>query len=372
MTRIAVLGANGQVGSEVSLLLSRQPGVEVVPISRTRTGSAFLRSRGLRCRHGRAADPADAARLLSDCDTVLHFARPAGRPGEMKAANEALLANATSCSAPGARIVYFSSLCAYRTFRPVTRPALPTAYGWEKRTVERLARRQGERSGKGIWILRLGHVAGHLQDISLELRRLVREGPVIIPSGGLHASGVVYTATIVDAVLSIASGRAPAGTYDLFCSPPWTWRDVLEHEARVCGVPLHLAAPVPDIRMDQGRPGLAARIGSLARGLVSQALATSQAREAGMILLGSMSAATNLRHQSDHFRRRAGAEIGSLLRRDCSADAFLFAAAGSPSLGGLRPTAQLLADPGFDLTLRGGITPFPADLPPAETPGRSS
>jgi len=350
MTRIGVLGANGQVGAEVCLLLAAQPGIEVVPISRNPTGSAFLRSRGLRCRHGRAADAGDAPGLLGDCDVILNFARPAvGRPGDMRAANKALASNMAAFSARGARLVYFSSLCAHRRFRPMTEPAMLTAYGWEKRSVEKIVRREAERRGKEAWNLRLGHVAGDLQGISAELRRLIRRGPVIVPWAGEYPSNVVYTATIVEAVLAIAAGRETPGTYDLICTPEWTWRMVLEHEAASAGAPLQIEAPVPPMARD-GRDGRSPGAWiARARALASGAVASPRAREIGLIVLNFLSAESNLRAQSAHFQRRARAEIGQLSQRLPSTGAFLFAQAGSRYLRSLRPTDVLLSDPTFRL-----------------------
>lgn len=364
MTRIGVLGANGQVGAEVCLLLRAQAGIEVVPISRNPTGSAYLRSRGVKCRHGRASDAAEARGLLSDCNLILNFARPAvGRPADTRAANKALVANMAACSAPGARLVYFSSLCAYREFRPMTQPAALTSYGWEKRLVEKLVRREASRRGKEAWNLRIGIVAGELQGISAELRGLIRSGPVIIPWGGEYPSNVVYTATIVDAILAIAAGRETAGSYDLVCPPEWTWRLALEHEAACIGVDLRIAAPVPELRRggDVEQGGWAARV----RALVSRLLATERSRELGLIALNYLSTETNLRAQSAHFQRRARAEIDRLSQRPTSAEAFLFAQAGSRYLRSLRPTSELLADPAFRLTEPGAESNFASVMPAA-------
>jgi nucleoside-diphosphate-sugar epimerase len=365
MTRIGVLGANGQVGAEVCLLLGLQDGIDVIPISRNRTGSAFLRSRGLRCRHGLATDVGEAPGLFADCDVIVNFARPAaGRPGEMRAKNQALVSNAARFSAPEARLVYFSSLSVYREFRPVTEPAAVTSYGWEKRTVERLVRREAARFGKEAWVLRIGHVAGELQAISAELRRLIRSGPVVVPWGGSHPSNVVYTATIVDAILSIAAGNERAGTYDLVCSPGWSWRGVLEHEAASCGAKLQIDEPVPAIPRS-GRGGRSPAEWALgARGWLSRSLASPRVREIGLIALNFLPAQTSLRAQSAHFQRRARAEIDRLAFRPPSAEAFLFAPAGSRYLRSLRPTAVLRSDPSFRLASVAAGSAFVPDRPP--------
>lgn len=365
MTRVAVLGANGQVGAEVCLLLSGQPDVDVVPISRNKTGSAYLRSRGIRCRHGRVTDAVDAALLLGDCDLVLNFARPVSRPNDMRAANRALAANMAAFSAPGARLVYFSSLSAHREFRPMTQPASVTAYGWEKRSVEKIVRREASRNGKDHWILRLGHVAGELQAISGELRRLIRSGEVVVPWSGDYPSNVVHTVTIVDAVLAIAAGRERAGTYDLVCSPAWNWRAVLEREAAQSGATLRLEDPDPQPAGAPAGGRFRRRWIARARAFATGLLATPRSRELGLIALNYLSAEANLRAQSAHFRRRAGADIARLAQRAPSAEAFQFAPAGSRYLRSLRATADLLADPSLRLPPTEAPRSFAADLPPA-------
>jgi len=366
MTRIGVIGANGQVGAEVSLMLAAQTGVEVVPISRNRTGSAFLRSQGLPCRHGRVTDPDEARGLLADCDLILNFARPAfGRSAEMRAANRALVAHCARYSPPHARVVYFSSLCAYREFRPMDQPASITAYGWEKRSIERIVRREASRYGKESWILRLGHVAGELQSITAEIRRLLRCGPVVVPSAGAHASNVVYTATIVDAALAIAAGSETPGTYDMVCSPPWTWREVLERESAVIGVKLRMDEPLPTFAPDVKPFPVSVDWKAPLRTVASRVLASPRARELGLIALNFLSAESNLRAQSAHFQRRAKSEIDRMLFRPPSTEAFTFAEAGSRYLRSLRPTADLVSDPAFRVAERRVDRVFAPDLSPA-------
>src|SRR5206468_9002391 len=140
--------------------------VDVVPICRNPTGSAFLRFHGVRCRHGLPADPDQAPRLLGDCDVVLNFARSVARPREALDTNRRLIENSARFSAPGSRILYFSSLEVYRSFKPASAPIWRTAYGVEKLRCEWLGRRAAARHGKDLYVLRLGHVCGELQGIT--------------------------------------------------------------------------------------------------------------------------------------------------------------------------------------------------------------
>ena len=65
MKRIAIVGANGQVGTEVCLRLREVQGIEAVPVVRNPSGSAFLRLNGMTCRHGRIADTKEARELIA-------------------------------------------------------------------------------------------------------------------------------------------------------------------------------------------------------------------------------------------------------------------------------------------------------------------
>jgi hypothetical protein len=301
---------------------------------------------------------------MSDCDMILNFARPTpGRPVDARAANEALIANMARCSAPGARLVYFSSMSAYREFRPMNEPAVITSYAWEKRGIEKVMRREASRNGKPAWNLRIAQVMGELQTISSQLRHAIRSGPVVVPWAGEYPSTVVYAATIAEAVLGIAAGREPAGAYDLICPPEWTWRLALEHEAACCGAELRIEESVPELRPVDGRAFGAwpARVRALASGL----LGSPRVRELGLIALNYFSAETNLRAQSEHFQRRAKAEIDRYFERPPSAEAFLLAQPGTRYLRSLRPTAELLSDPAFRLTEPKATGTFASDLPSA-------
>lgn len=367
--KIGVLGANGQVGSEVCLLLSRVPGVEVVPVCRNRSGSAFLRARGLRCRHGRAADPVEARALLGDCEVVANFSLAIGRPREAREANRQLIDAAAAASLPGARIIYFSTLAVRPDFVPAGTPPMSTAYGKEKLRGEQDALSAGKRAGKATWVLRLGHVYGELQGVRDELRRLVRTGTVIVPQEGRRKSNVTHVVTIVDAILKIARGAETPGTYDLVSTPAWSWRDVLLHEAGVTGVDLTLETPSID-PFAAARPGFLAGLKVRARSAASAVLAAPRTREIGLAWIAYLPEAVNLRLQSRHFQRRAAAEIARLTERPLSHPVFTIPPFEPVALATLTPTAELLRQ-GLG-ALPATTAPFPPDLPPALAPAPAS
>ena len=110
--KIAVIGANGQVGREVSLFLSVM-GIDVVPISRTELGGIFLERCGLVCRYGSLGNQEDAKRLLDGCDLVADFAHPHGLPVKVRQAVILNIDTAVNHAPAGSPYVDMSTISAF-------------------------------------------------------------------------------------------------------------------------------------------------------------------------------------------------------------------------------------------------------------------
>ncbi len=364
MTRIAVLGANGQVGAEVSLLLHAR-GADVVPIARNRFGSAFLRYHGLACRHGLAGDLAEARHLLGDCDVVLNLtvASVAGRPGEARRINRVLAENAVLASAPAARIVHCSTIEVYGDHRPGFRLRWRNAYGREKLAGERQARRAGRRSGREVYVLRLGHVCGEHQSITRIMRDLVLTPPVLVPEFD-RPSNIVHTATIVDAVLAIGLGREKPGTYDLFNRPQWSWRAAFTYEAQRLGRPatFETVAAGSSSVARRGARGLA----RLALGVVDRG---GFVKEMALRSMARLSPAWNGRAQALLYRARAAREIAALSSVPrVPMNGLDWIDHERRILSTLAPTAALLASGAWIIPPVDRARSWPADLPRAGAP----
>src|SRR5215510_9702065 len=235
--RIAVLGANGQVGAELCLLLSRQEKVEVVPICRNRMGSAFLRFNGLACRHGDPADPKITHRLLGDCDVIANLALTnlAHNYREAMELHDKLLRNVAQFTRRSGKHMYFSTMSVYGDVRAHQRVVFRDLYAREKHRCEKVARAAGTKYGLETFIFRLGHVCGEFQGITREIRGRIALHPIHVPDLE-RLSNTVHVATIADAILKVAAGSVSPGTYDLMNSPQWSWKEVFEHEGREIGV----------------------------------------------------------------------------------------------------------------------------------------
>jgi nucleoside-diphosphate-sugar epimerase len=238
LSTVAILGANGQVGSEICLFLNRTRGVTVVPICRSRLAGSFLSRCGLQCRYGSVTDSEEASRLLAGCDLVADFTMARGLSSEMRATIRGIVTACLRHSQPDARFVYASSEMAYgmrhQSGSPFRHHLLSrTVYGTSKRFGERLALRTGKAAGREVYALRLGQVHGELQNVSANLRASFRDETAYVPDA---LSDTVFAFTIAEALANIASGKEQPGLYTLVSTPQWSWSEVHEYYARELGI----------------------------------------------------------------------------------------------------------------------------------------
>jgi nucleoside-diphosphate-sugar epimerase len=339
MPRIAVLGANGQVGAELCLLLARVPGVDLVPVCRNPTGSAFLRYSGIACRHGRPADPDEAPRLVGDCDVIVNCALGTGTPAEIRSFDRQLIRNMFEHSPPSAVIIHFSTLMIYGDPRPGKFFRLRNAYGRAKYAAENQVQAAARRSGKPAYVLRLGHVCGPLQNITDKIRKEISRGDVVLPEADV-ASNTVYTVTILDCLRSIIAGQERPGRYDVTNTPQWTWREVYDYESKSTSQEFS-----PTI-------ATAAATGSSISGMlvrwvrrsIGRCLAWPEVRRNIEKLLTIAPTAINDRAQATWLAMRARSEIGALNAASKPAEELSWIRLDRRSLIKLQQTKLLLED----------------------------
>ncbi|PYN97726.1 MAG: hypothetical protein DMD91_16795 [Candidatus Rokuibacteriota bacterium] len=250
--RIAVIGANGQVGAEVSLFLHVRDDVDVVPIARSAYSTSLLRRAGLDCRHGTFASP-DATHLIADCNVVADFSWPRGTPDQIRQFIRTNTANAVRMSPAHSQYVFISTQSVYRL---TTTEPLYRIYGRTKRQAESLVLRLGKRLHRPVYVLRLGQVHGLLQSVSHDLMATMRSGPTHIPA---IDSFTVFAFTVAEALAHTALGLEAPGTYTLVSVPPWTWREVHTYYANRLNVtPELIEVPVRDawLPLPRIQPGL--------------------------------------------------------------------------------------------------------------------
>jgi nucleoside-diphosphate-sugar epimerase len=309
---IGVIGANGQVGSEVCLYLSRMADVRVIPICRNELSSAFIRRAGLEVRHGRIADPAEAPRLLAGCDVVADLSLPKGLASELRSAYRTNITQALRYAPAGTRYVFASTIMAFgmdggsRSLADHT--VARTVYGATKRYAERHAERQGRRFGHETYILRLGQVHGEMQAVSRGMIRALRDETALVPDG---PSWTVFTFSVAEALVNIARGLEKPGRYTMVSTPEWSWQEVYEFYCREAGIQPRVSVEQEDPRDSAGQ-----RLGALARHVVDPLLALVVRRRevvAGHLLY----AFPGLEHRmmALHGCRNARREVAAARRR---------------------------------------------------------
>ena len=241
--KIAVVGANGQVGREVSLFLSVM-GIEVIPISRTELGGIFLERCGLNCRYGSVGDEKEVKRLLDGCDLVVDFAHPNDLSSKIRKAVKLNIDNITRYTPKGAPYVYISTISAFGMRHDDSKMKnyffSRTTYAADKRYLERHALKQQDK--RDIYVLRLSQVHGELQKVSQEFMDETACGKVSLPFSVDTNSYTVFSYSVAEAIINIAQGKEQPGRYTFVSTPEWSWGEVYTYWARQTGIEFELTS----------------------------------------------------------------------------------------------------------------------------------
>lgn len=351
--RIAFIGSNGQVASEVILLLSTQADVELMPLVRSRGGSAFLRYEGVPVIHCQITDRARAVSVLNSADVIANFALAGGTPSVALKRNEEIIRATFDYSPSFATVVFFSTLAVHGAIEQGR--SRKSAYSNLKLNNERLVVSLARALGRKAYSLRLGHVAGVYQKSTHLCREEILNPPVVMPDPDRH-SNVTHTVTIADALLAIGSGRAgPPGRYDLVNVPQWTWREVYEREADELGVELKLET------LDT-QPAQRLRPGVRTMEIVFGTIRRLGLRERLTRIAAGLPGSVNDVMIAEHYVNRVRSEIAALHRPPALRNpAAFWPALEIHSLEGLQFTRDLFSSSAFPMEHR-RITRWPADL----------
>jgi nucleoside-diphosphate-sugar epimerase len=359
MAKVAIVGANGQVGAELCLLLGAIPTIELVPVCRYRSGSAFLRWKGIACRHGRITDPREALSLIGDCDVIINAALARGSPREMRRTEDTIAESIFQHSRPGAVVIHLSTQSVYGDPAPSRLIRWRSPYGRAKLATERRIKRCAWRSGKRAFIFRLGHVCGPLQQISLGIQEEILSGEVVLPVGDV-ASNTVYTVTIRDAILAVINRNVVADTYDLMNKPQWTWRQVYEFEASIYRRTVTFEQAQSSPKLSIGRT-VALEI----RKAVAAIAQNTWLRELAASMIGYVPERASRRAQAAWYTMRASSQIALLLSVRHAAPHLSWVANGVKFMPDLPTTLSTMASEPYRALAGKEVGVWPDDLPAA-------
>lgn len=300
--KIAIVGATGQVGTEIILQLDGRPGVTPIPIARSRSSAAYLLDQGVDVRVGSVDSVESARQVLSDCAVVLNLAYDDNPKASSRRRNLAVQRNLIEATSQETKHVLASTIMVYAPELPIR---VPSTYGVEKLLIEEAARRLCTSAGQSLYVFRLGHVLGDLQRITAKIRDEVASPPVPIYLGGEFPSNSVFVTAVTDALATVALKPPDPGTYDLISQPQWSWADVYRHySAGPAHAGLFKSVPLP--------PPLAKRAwSSIVKQIVASA-SQQRVRERLSFGLRFLDDDKNDQLHAWYNARRAAAEIGQL------------------------------------------------------------
>ena len=248
-TRIAIIGAGGQVGSRLLKHLSEDPRFVVWGVCRNEITAAPLRMDGLDVRVGSIVDKPQE--LAGNADVVLNCAAASGMPLSARVENERVLA--ALCILSGKRrLVHFSSVAVYgwcinarhSTFE---RPRPNWVYGDDKLHLEHFFAARLQSTPHQAVVLRMGHVYGAGQWLSKSAFTMAADPDRRLAFDGALSSNAIHVRNVAAAVAALVSDWKP-GTYNLLNAPASTWREVFDWHTAALGIP-----PVPGLDEAQSR-----------------------------------------------------------------------------------------------------------------------
>jgi dTDP-4-dehydrorhamnose reductase len=220
--RIAILGANGQVGSELAMLMHLSEDVHPVAVARSAYSLAPLHMLGIECHV--ANNDTLLAEVLHNCGAAVELVHPwMPNIGAMRRAISDRLRLIDGALPAGAPMIYCSTQSVYRLD-----PSQPrfTLYGSTKRHAERETQRICQRSGRPWCILRLGQVNGAMQGATLSVISLLRRyDRVRVPD---IPSFTVFVTSIEETVRRFVAGEVPQDTYTMVSDPAWSYAELVE------------------------------------------------------------------------------------------------------------------------------------------------
>jgi 2-alkyl-3-oxoalkanoate reductase len=255
--KVAVVGANGFVGSRLVEQWHLEERADVVPVVRRPEAAASALRFALDCRVADALDELELARAFIGCDVVVHAA--AG-PRTFVTRSPACVVRAAAMA--GAHtVVYLSSMAVHGWHvLPGTSEAssLPrrhaVAYnGWKARA-ERALRAACHMTGTRFVILRPGIVYGPRSQWIAGFARAVVEDRAYVVARGQGVCNATYVDNLVHAIGLVLDREEAAGEAFLVGDDdPLTWRMLYEPVCRALGrsweevanLPPRTARPTP-------------------------------------------------------------------------------------------------------------------------------
>lgn len=237
--KVAVLGANGQIGSVLIRRLSEVCDIEPIAICRNALGAGLLSEVGCQIRQGSITNRGCDIRLIADCDVVVNCIWPQGSAKAVNLQNATLLCNVRDSRVP--KFISLSSvavygLCIDASWSTFDCPKPDAVYGESKLWMERATVKELSATGSKFHLLRLGHTYGHEQWLSRSIFEWLGDVSFMLPFHGRLPSNTIHVEEVAAAITALVLQDRASGILNLTSRPQKTWREVLDWHASVCGL----------------------------------------------------------------------------------------------------------------------------------------
>ena len=234
-SKIVILGANSKVGVELCMYLDLLKNISLVAIVRTEYAATLLKKLGITYLSGDISQNSMIQRSISNADLVLDLAAPSKMMiDEMRSFYKHRLEKVFQYMSRDSIFVFASTQAAFGYKEPMY-PRLKyyffprSVYAANKRYAENICTKLGKRSGIDVFLLRLGDVHGVMQNPSILLKDLIRQGYSFTVSDNL--ANTVFVCEIAQALVNITKKMELPGLYTMVSYYSWSWRELLLYMA---------------------------------------------------------------------------------------------------------------------------------------------
>jgi nucleoside-diphosphate-sugar epimerase len=240
--RVAILGASGHIGQAIVRALVKETNIEVVAILRNPLASAFLpNSNKIDIRIGNLENAKEVEYMLRDCDVVINCIYPHGSPKKTLSTTELILYNVSRVPTIK-KFIHLSSVAVYGsciTNRVITftNPRPNTSYGIIKLKTEHFIMRRFKSSNILWFILRLGHVFGPGQNVTLQVLNDIQNPNFGLPFDGSLCSNSISIYTVCKGILNLLYINITPGIYNFAEQPQLSWREIYDLHTNSWGFP---------------------------------------------------------------------------------------------------------------------------------------
>lgn len=239
--KIAIIGANGFIGSRLVEQFHLAGEDEVIPVVRKPMSLALPARFALDWRLGDALDEASLGRALQGCDAVVHAA--IGDPLQIEKMPSVLCAAAAAAGVK--RVVYLSSASVHGQNIPagtVENSPLHTDHSLEYNNAKVRAERsffaEASKYGLSGYALRPGVVFGPRSRWIADLARELRDGRAWLYEDGGGICNSIYVDNLIHAVrLSLRAASGAGEAYLVGDAETVTWATFYETAAHFVGAP---------------------------------------------------------------------------------------------------------------------------------------